>query len=167
MLARKHVLIAMGILIAASALVLALTQKPTAPNISFTTLDGRQVALQSLRGKVVLVNFWATSCPGCVKEMPQIIDTYRKFNARGLEVIAVAMSYDPPEYVQNYARQRDLPFMVALDATGEAAKAFNQVKLTPTTFVIDREGHIIQQTLGELDFAKLATLLEQTLGGAT
>lgn len=167
MLARKHVLIAIGILIAAAVLVATLAQKPVAPNASFTTLDGRQISLESLRGKVVLVNFWATSCPGCIKEMPQIIDTYRKFNARGLEVIAVAMSYDPPEYVQNYARQRDLPFMVALDAKGEAARAFNQVKLTPTTFIINQEGRIIQQTLGELDFAKLADLLEQTLGGAS
>jgi peroxiredoxin len=166
MLARKHVLIAIGILIAAAALLLTLTQKPVAPNVSFTMLDGRQTTLESLRGKVVLVNFWATSCPGCIKEMPQIIDTWRKFNPQGLEVIAVAMSYDPPEYVKNYARQRDLPFMVVLDATGEAAKAFNQVKLTPTTFVIDRQGRIIQQTLGELDFAKLTTLLEQQLGGA-
>ena len=124
-------------------------------------------ALDSLRGKVVLVNFWATSCPGCVKEMPALADIYRKYQPRGLEVVAVAMNYDPPEYVRNYARQRDLPFTIALDTTGNAAKAFSQVKLTPTTFVIDREGHIIQQTIGELDFAQLKTLLEQQLGGAT
>jgi len=165
--ARKHVLIAISILALVSWLALTLTQKPMAPKIELTTLDGKQIALDSLRGKVVLVNFWATSCPGCVNEMPALADIYRKYQPRGLEVVAVAMNYDPPEYVRNYARQRNLPFTIALDTTGNAAKAFSQVKLTPTTFVIDREGHIIQQTIGELDFAQLKTLLEQQLGGGT
>jgi len=164
--AKKHVLIAIGILAVLAWLALTLTQKQAAPSIELTTLDGKQIALDSLRGKVVLVNFWATSCPGCIKEMPQLVDTYRKYQPRGLEVVAVAMSYDPPEYVRNYARQRNLPFTVALDSTGETARAFNQVKLTPTSFVIDKQGHIIQQTLGELDFTRLHTLLEQHLGGA-
>jgi peroxiredoxin len=148
-------------------LALTLTQKPAAPQISLSTLDGKKIALESLHGKVVLINFWATSCPGCVKEMPQLAETYRKYHDRGLELIAVAMSYDPPEYVQNYARQRALPFTVALDVDGAAAQAFNQVKLTPTTFIIGKDGHILQQTLGELDFVKLHALLEQQLGGAT
>jgi peroxiredoxin len=138
-----------------------------APDVELTTLDGKQMALDSLRGKVVLVNFWATSCPGCVNEMPALADIHRKYQPRGLEVVAVAMNYDPPEYVRNYARQRNLPFTIALDTTGKAATAFNQVKLTPTSFVIDRKGHIIQQTIGELDFAQLKTLLEQQLGGTT
>ncbi|BCB25616.1 thioredoxin [Sulfurimicrobium lacus] len=165
--ARKHVLIAISILALVSWLALTLTQKPIAPNVDLTTLDGKQMALDSLRGKVVLVNFWATSCPGCVSEMPALADIYRKYQPRGLEVVAVAMNYDPPEYVRNYAQQRNLPFTIALDTTGKAAEAFSQVKLTPTSFVIDRKGHIIQQTIGELDFAQLKTLLEQQLGGAT
>lgn len=167
MQARKHVLIAIGILALLGGLVLTLTQKPAAPQISLSTLDGKQVALESLRGKVVLINFWATSCPGCVKEMPQIAETWRKYHKRGLEVVAVAMSYDPPEYVRNYTRQNALPFTVALDADGKAAQAFNQVKLTPTTFIIGKDGHILQQTLGELDFVKLHALLDQQLGAST
>ncbi|MDO9188661.1 MAG: TlpA disulfide reductase family protein, partial [Sulfurimicrobium sp.] len=108
-----------------------------------------------------------TSCPGCVKEMPHLADTWRKYHQRGLEVVAVAMSYDPPEYVRNYTRQRALPFTVALDVDGKAAQAFNQVKLTPTTFIIGKDGHILQQTLGELDFVTLHALLEQQLGDAS
>ena len=164
MQAKKHVLIAIGILALAAVLVLAVMKKPMAPQLAFTTLEGKQLALDSLRGKVVLVNFWATSCPGCIKEMPDLVKTWQKYHSRGLETIAVAMSYDPPEYVQNYVRQRGLPFTVALDGSGGAAKAFNQVKLTPTTFVIDQQGHIIQQTIGDLDFSKLDMLLEQQLG---
>ncbi len=166
MQARKHVLIAIGILALIAGLVLTLSQKPAAPQISLNTLEGKQIALESLRGKVVLVNFWATSCSGCIKEMPHLAETWRKFHDRGLEVVAVAMSYDPPEYVRNYTRQNALPFTIALDTDGKAAQAFNQVKLTPTTFIIGKDGHILQQTLGELDFDKLHTLLEQQLGGA-
>lgn len=164
--AKKHVLIAIGMLAVLAGLALTLMQRPMAPRIDITTLDGKKIVLDSLRGKVVVVNFWATSCPGCIKEMPQLVDTYRKYQPRGLEMVAVAMSYDPPEYVRNYVQQRNLPFTVALDTTGEAARAFNQVKLTPTTFIIDRQGRIIQQTLGELDFTQLHTRLEQLLGGA-
>ncbi|MBU0593287.1 MAG: TlpA disulfide reductase family protein [Pseudomonadota bacterium] len=164
MRAKKHVLIAIGILALVAWLALTLTQKPTAPQISLSTLEGKQISLESLRGKVVLVNFWATSCPGCIKEMPHLAETWRKYHDRGLEVVAVAMSYDPPEYVRNYTRQNALPFTIALDADGKAAQAFNQVKLTPTTFIIAKDGHIIQQTLGELDFVKLHALLEQQLG---
>ncbi len=167
MQAKKHVLIAIGILALAALLLFTVSKKPMAPQLAFTTLEGKQLALDSLRGKVVLVNFWATSCPGCIKEMPQLVETYRKYHARGLEVVAVAMSYDSPEYVNNFVRQRGLPFTVALDGSGEAAKAFNQVKLTPTTFIIDQKGMILQQTLGELDFPKLFMLLDQQLGGAT
>lgn len=164
--AKKHILFAVGILALLAGLALTFTQKPSAPSISLNTLEGKQIALESLRGKVVLINFWATSCPGCVKEMPQLAETYRKYHDRGLEVIAVAMAYDPPEYVRNYTRQRALPFTVALDSEGSAAQAFNQVKLTPTTFIIGKDGRMLQQTLGELDFVKLHALLEQQLGGA-
>ena len=166
MLTKKHVLIGFAIVGLVAALVLTLMEKPVAPTLAFTTLDGRQVPLNSLRGKVVLVNFWATSCPGCVKEMPRLAEVYRKFQPRGLEIVAVAMSYDSPEYVRNYVRERSLPFTVALDSDGEAARAFDRVNLTPTTFLIDKEGRIIRQTIGELDFSGLNVLLEQQLGGA-
>jgi thiol-disulfide isomerase/thioredoxin len=86
-----------------------------APDVTFTKLDGQQVALKDLRGKVVMVNFWATSCTTCVGEMPQMIETYNKFKDRGLDFVAVAMSYDPPNYVLNYTETRKLPFKVALD----------------------------------------------------
>ena len=166
MQARKPILIAISLLALLAWLVLTLTQKPVAPSLSLTTLEGQQISIDSLRGKVILVNFWATSCPGCIKEMPQLVETWRQYNKRGLEVIAVAMSYDPPEYVRNYTRQNTLPFSIVLDTDGKAAHAFNQVKLTPTTFLIGKDGHILQQTLGELDFVKLHALLEQQLGAS-
>ena len=137
--------------------------QPAAPDVSFTTLDGQTSRLSALRGKVVLVNFWATTCTTCVAEMPEIVDTYRKFAPKGFETIAVAMSYDPPEYVRNYAQKNGLPFTVALDTSGEAAKSFEDVRLTPTTFLLDKHGRVVQKYLGAPDFPKLHALLDKLL----
>jgi peroxiredoxin len=144
-------------------LSLLLGQKPAAPQATFATLGGEMLALDSLRGKVVLVNFWATSCPGCIKEMPDLVKTWQTYHSRGLETIAVAMSYDPPEYVRQFAERNGLPFTVALDTGGAVAQAFGNVRVTPTTFVIDKQGQIIQQYVGEPDFAQLHGLIERTL----
>src|SRR3954467_3523528 len=89
-----------------------------APEVTFISLAGNKISTHSLRGKVVMVNFWATSCTTCVKEMPQMVETYNKFKGQGLEFVAVAMSYDPPNYVLNYTETRKLPFTVALDTSG-------------------------------------------------
>jgi peroxiredoxin len=134
-----------------------------APAVTFQTIAGETIALNSLRGKVVLVNFWATDCPICLKEMPQLIDTHKKFQARGYETVAVAMWYDPPNRVLAFSAQRALPFKVAFDPVGEHAKAFGDVTLTPTTFVVDKRGNIVERILGEPDFGKLSALIEAKL----
>jgi len=136
------------------------------PEVTLTTITGEKLTAADLRGKVVLVNFWATSCVTCVKEMPKLVETYRKHRDRGFETIAVAMSYDPPNYVLHYAEKNALPFKVALDPVGAAARAFGDVSLTPTTFVIDRRGTIVKRYLGEPDFAELDRLIEGKLAEA-
>lgn len=125
-----------------------------APAINVTTLEGQSVALSSLEGRPVLVTFWATTCPGCVKEMPHLIDLHRELGPRGFEIVAIAMAYDPPEQVRELARQKQLPYTVAID-DGSAAVAFGDVKLTPTSFLIDPQGRIVQQKLGEMDMEQL------------
>ncbi|MGH8808619.1 MAG: peroxiredoxin family protein [Noviherbaspirillum sp.] len=141
----------------------SVSTEKTAPDVTFTSLSGEKITMQSLRGKVVMVNFWATSCTTCVKEMPDMVQTYNKYKDKGLDFVAVAMSYDPPNYVLNYAQTRNLPFKVALDTQGEVAKSFDDVKLTPTTYVIDKNGRIIKRYVGEPDFAALHQLLEKAL----
>lgn len=142
---------------------LSLFKKETAPSVSFKTINGEQIALESLRGKVVMVNFWATSCTTCVAEMPEMVATYNKYADKGLELVAVAMSYDPPNYVLNYAETRQLPFKVALDTDGSAAKSFGDVKLTPTTFVIGKDGSILKRYVGIPEFAAMHQLIEKAL----
>lgn len=159
----KPLLIAVAALAIVGALVFALMDKPGAPASTFTTLEGKTLTLDELRGKVVLVNFWATSCPGCVKKMPDMVEVYREYKDRGFEIIAVAMSYDPPSYVQSFVQTRQLPFPVALDVTGEHARAFGDVQLTPTTFIIGKDGRILEHRLGDIDFVRLRALLDREL----
>jgi len=155
-------LVALTICLGAALVWLTGSREP-APDVAYVLLDGKREELKALRGKVVLVNFWATSCATCVKEMPAITATHEKYKARGYETLAVAMSYDPPAYVVNFAESRRLPFAVAIDNTGVVAKAFGDVQLTLTTFLIDKRGRIVKRYLGEPDFVQLHTLIEALL----
>lgn len=139
--------------------------KAAAPDVVYTTLDGKQISSQDLRGKVVLVKFWATSCTTCIAQMPGNIENYNALHSKGYELIAVAMDYDPPEYVQNYATSRELPFPVVLDSDGSLAKAFGDVKLTPTAFLIDKQGNIIRRYLGNYDKNAFLNIVDKALKG--
>lgn len=158
------VIVALAVLGAAVA-AYALTEQnaaPATPTVTFTTLDGRQVQLQDQRGRVVMVIFWATSCPICMGEMPDLIETYRQYQARGFELIAVAMAYDDQEQVRKFARSKGLPFPVVLDTSGSLARSFDDTKVVPTTFLIDRKGNLVSRTLGAIDFPKLRQYLDRS-----
>ncbi|TWG81306.1 peroxiredoxin [Cupriavidus gilardii J11] len=143
----------------------ALSPAKTAPPATFVLLSGERLSTAQLQGKVYMVNFWATSCVTCVKEMPDMVKTYEQFKDKGLEFVAVAMNYDPPMYVANFTETRKLPFKVALDSDGSAAKAFGDVQLTPTTFVVDKDGRILKRYVGEPEWDALHKLLDEALGG--
>jgi peroxiredoxin len=134
-----------------------------APQTTFVLLDGSRTTTADLKGKVTLVNFWATSCTTCVAEMPKMVSTYVKYHPKGYEHMAVAMSYDPPSYVVNYAQTRKLPFSVAIDNTGAVAKAWGEVQLTPTSYLVNKKGEIVKRYVGEPNFAELHALIEKLL----
>ena len=131
--------------------------------VNFIGVQGDQFAMSSLKGKVVLVNFWATSCTVCLNEMPKMVQTYETYRERGLETVAVAMPYDPPDRVFAYAQRNKLPFRVTLDIFGKAVRAFGGIRGTPTTFLVDRRGKIVQRIEGEPDFDKLGRMIEKEL----
>jgi peroxiredoxin len=134
-----------------------------APASTMVLLDGTKHTTEAMKGKVTLVNFWATSCTTCVAEMPQVIATYNQFKGQGFDTVAVAMSYDPPSYVVNFAQTRALPFKVAIDNTGAVAKAWGDVKLTPTTYLVNKQGNIVKRYVGAPDFAAMSQLITQLL----
>ncbi len=149
--------------LAIGAIVNLSTSTSAAPASTFVLLDGSRKTADEFKGRVTLVNFWATSCVTCVAEMPKVTATYSKFHNRGFDVMAVAMRYDPPSYVVNYTETRKLPFNVAIDNTGSVAKAWGDVQLTPTSFVVNKRGEIVKRYVGEPDFAELHRLLESLL----
>lgn len=134
-----------------------------APQAHFEDLQGKQFSLQQLRGKPVIVNFWATTCPGCVLEIPALVELYHKYSTDNLMIIGVAMDYDPESQVREMTRQKNMTYPVVLDSNGELARAFGQVTLTPTTFFISKEGKIFKHKLGEMSHAELETTIQSLI----
>jgi peroxiredoxin len=130
-----------------------------APAVSYTLLDGRKGDLAALRGRVVLVNFWATDCAPCVEEMPAMAANWRRFAPQGFETLAVSMHYDPPALVSNFAQAHALPFGVVIDNTGEIEKRLGGVQFTPTSLLIDKHGAIVRRWVGKTDFATVGPLI--------
>jgi peroxiredoxin len=162
-----------GLIYSAAAIALLIgvglffnTGPSQAPQTAFVLLDGSQKTTADMKGKVTLVNFWATSCTSCVAEMPNLIATHDKYKAKGFDTLAIAMSYDPPSYVVNFSQTRKLPFSVAIDNTGNVAKAWGDVKLTPTTYLVNKRGQIVKRYVGEPNFKELHLLIESLLAEA-
>lgn len=120
------------------------------PNITLQLIDGKKLKLSTLQGKPILITFWATSCPGCIKEMPHLIELYNELHPRGLEIIGIAMPQDRPDYVMEMVKRKKVPYLIAFDLKSDAVKAFGNVSLTPTTFLIDDKGQIVKKKIGEM-----------------
>lgn len=134
-----------------------------APDIALSTITGKRLDLKALRGRPVLVNFWATTCPGCVAEIPELAALYRDLSPKGLEIIGVAMSYDAPNQVMEMSKERHIPYPIAIDLKGRAARAFGGVQLTPTSFLIAPDGRIVKQRIGNVDINALRRQIESML----
>jgi peroxiredoxin len=142
---------------------LSLATNKKVPEIAVTSITGEAIKLYQDKNNFTIINFWATDCPGCIKEMPGLTDIYNQFKGQGLQIIAVSMSYDPPNQVLNFTQKNKIPFPVVLDVDGQIARSFEDIRLTPTSILIDKNGKIIDKVIGELDFNKLNALLKKHL----
>ena len=155
--------IALAVIVAAAAVWFMPAGLRQAPPLVGQTLDGRTLTLEQLRGRPVLVTFWATTCPSCIEEMPHLVELYRELNPKGLEIIGVAMAYDPPEQVRALVQQRRIPYPIVLDTQERIAREYDNVRLTPTTVLISPEGRIVHYRLGLLDMPKLRDTIRRML----
>lgn len=114
-----------------------------------TDLDGKVITSEALRGKVVLVNFWATWCPPCRAEIPDLIELQEKYKD-SLVVLGISEDEASPDVVRAFAAQYKMNYFVAM-TTPELARVFRGVAALPTTYVIDREGKIVQHHVGQLN----------------
>lgn len=139
-----------------------------APQVVFKTIayqskPSRVFNTNSLKGHITLINFWATSCTTCVAEMPILAKVYTNYYSKGYRTIAIAMDYDSIDYVRNFSMSRALPFEVVHDTDGNLAQAFNQVKVTPTSYLIDKQGNIVKRYLGDIKEAELTQAIDNLL----
>lgn len=156
------------VLAAIAGLVVTLWPAPAlhgVADVEFQLLDGRKMTLASLRGKPVLVAFWATNCKPCIEDLPDLIKLYNELHPRGFELIAVAMPYDPPLHVQTFVQKQNVPYPVALDVEGKVVRAFDGVPYIPMAFLISPAGKIVYQQAGKLDIAKVRRIIEHELPG--
>ena len=149
---KKNKIISIFLIAFVAVLLFLSLQTNSVKNLNLITISGEKITSQQLLGKITLINFWATDCPGCINEMPGLIETYNQYKDQGLEVIAVAMYYDPPSRVISFTKNNNLPFPVVLDTNKEIISKFDNVKLTPTSIILDKNGYVINTIIGEIDF---------------
>lgn len=118
-----------------------------APDFLLRTLDGQNRSLQQDRGKIVLLNFWATWCPPCIREMPSMQRLYDKFSDKGLEIVAISVDQGNPDGVRKFAEKMKLNFPIVLDPEQVTKQAY-QVRALPTTYLIDRTGRVVAVGMG-------------------
>lgn len=121
-----------------------------APQFTLSTMQGSRVSLSSLRGKVILLNFWATWCTSCKMEMPSFNNFSKAYKDRGLVVVGVAMDKSKQD-VQNYLSKAPVEFPVLLDSDLSVSKTY-RIFAFPTTFLIDRNGVLKEKYIGEEDW---------------
>ena len=134
-----------------------------APHVAYTLLNGTPANTAALQGQVVMVTFWATTCAVCVQEMPQMVATHNMFQKRGLHTLAVAMSYDPPAFVVDFAQRKQLPFSVVIDNTGSVARSYGDIQGTPTTLLINKQGRVVERYVGAPNFRALQRRIDGLL----
>lgn len=138
-----------------------------APNFALPTMDGNTLQLTDLRGEVVILNFWATWCVPCVKEIPDLIALHNDLKADGLTVVGVSLDTEDISFVKAYLDERNVTYPNVLDADGEVADAFGGIFAVPTTFVIDHKGHIVHRSLGLFPVETMRPLLKELLKDAS
>ena len=141
------------ILAALIVLLFFLIRPEKISSMEFNILDDEKLSSDDI-DKILILNFWATDCPTCIKEMPDLAKIYQEFK-NDIELIAVAMPYDLPSRVVNFKNKNELPFKVALDPESKILGEFEQVKLTPTTIISDKNKVIQQIIIGEINYEDL------------
>lgn len=142
-------------------------QPTIAPAVTFKLTQGHSIELEHLKGKPVLINFWATTCSICREEMPDLKKLYTEFNHQGLEMIGVAIYYDPPNEVLKFLENHNIPYPIALDVDKALSKAFRNIHLTPTTVLISPEGFVVDKVTGRFSFETMRKKIQNMLDNET
>ncbi len=144
--------------------LVAKEERKSAPKLSLPTLEGQKGQLSQLRGKVVVVNFWATWCGPCKAEMPEFTKVHAEYRDRGVEVIGAANEERKArDKVQEFVRRLEITFPIWLEASLDHLEAFKVGPAIPATVIIDRQGRVAARITGPTDAARLRALLDRVL----
>jgi peroxiredoxin len=121
-------------------------KRPLAPDFTLTSVDGKTITLSQLRGKVVLLDFWATWCAPCRLAIPHLNDLYKAYRKRGLEIIGLSLDKASAERVRKFALNMGIEYIIIM-ANDELVKKYG-ISPIPTTYLIDREGYIANKWVG-------------------
>jgi len=133
-----------------------------APNFSLKTADGKTVELAKQKGKVVVVNFWATWCGPCRAEIPGFIEMYERYKSKGLEIIGVSLDQDGWNVVKPYVERMKVTYPVVV-GDGALADAYGGIEAIPTTFIVDKNGNILNRHLGYLSKQAFEKIIKDLL----
>jgi peroxiredoxin len=127
--------------------VLAAQDRRPSPDFSLKDLDGRDVRLADFRGKVVMVNFWATWCPPCRAEIPDFIELQSQWGPKGLQIIGISLDDEGAAKVAPFASQNRINYTMLVNGN-RAANAYGGIEGIPTTFLLDRQGRVVERRAG-------------------
>jgi peroxiredoxin len=127
-------------------------ERETSPDFTLKDLKGEEVSLKRFRGKIVLLNFWATWCPPCRKEIPSMIKLYKRYNDKGLEIIGVNLDRMNKSGVEKFSSEYNINFPILLDPTGKTATLYG-ITVLPATFILDQNGKIQERVAGGKDWS--------------
>lgn len=133
-----------------------------APDFSLHSIDGEPIRSTDLRGKVIVINFWATWCPPCTYEIPHLNKLYRRYAEEGLEIIGFSLDRNGLRTVKNYVRENDIAYPIAM-ATAELVQDFGEIQGIPTSFLIDRKGKIVRKIVGYRSYEHFEKIVREVL----
>jgi peroxiredoxin len=156
---RKILVILMGLVFIFSACIKA--KPPTAPNFMLRDMEGKTIQLSDYKGKVVIINFWATRCPPCLVEIPDFVRFYKNYHKKGVEIIGIAVNSSPQE-IKKISEEYKIAYPICM-SDGIVEAMYGGIRAVPTTFIIDRKGNIHQKKLGAMSGAELIRIMEEIL----